>query len=83
MASICIDVDLDGVRTTDLIAELRRRHRLEKNDLINLSPEALVDILEELGCPQSIITLAEDWVRQPVVNIHKLMQWKESCGVQS
>ena len=83
MASVCIDIDLEEIRTSDLIAELRRRHKLERNDIINLSPEALIDILEELGCPQPIITLVEDWARQPVPDIHKLMSWKEACGVQS
>jgi len=80
---VCIDVDLEEIRTTDLIEELRRRRKLTKEDIMNLSPEGIVDILEELGCPQSIIKLVEDWARQPVADVHKLMRWNEACGTAS
>ena len=79
MASVCVDIDLEDVRTSDLIDELHRRRKLDKNDLMDMSPEGLIDMLEHLGCPQSLIKEIEAWARQPVPNIHKLMAWKEAC----
>jgi len=80
MASTCIEVDLSEFRTGELIDELRRRHALTKEDLVELSPKAIVGILEEFGCPQSIIKQLEEWANQPVTTIHKLVAWKESCA---
>jgi uncharacterized protein HemY len=79
MGSVCIDVDLGEFRTGELIDELRRRHALKREDLIELSPKAIVAMLEEFGCPQSIIKQLQEWANQPVVTIHKLVAWKEAC----
>jgi len=81
MTSVCIDVDLSEFRTGELIDELRRRHTLTKEDLVELSPKAIVGVLEEFGCPQPIIKQLEEWANQPVATINKLIVWKESCGV--
>lgn len=81
MASACIDVDLSEFRTGALIDELRHRHALTKEDLVELSPKAIVGILEEFGCSQLIIKQLVEWANQPVATIQKLIAWKESCGV--
>ena len=81
MASVCVDVDISEFNTGELIDELRRRHCLTRDDLIDLSPKQLIRMLEEFSCPQSIIKQLDEWERQPVITIQKLMLWKESCGV--
>jgi uncharacterized protein HemY len=79
MASVCIDVNISEFTTGELIEELRRRRTLTRQDLIELSPKAIVGILEEFGCPQVIIKQLQEWANQPVVTIHKLIAWKEAC----
>ena len=79
MTGVYVEVDLSDITTSDLIDELHRRKKLGKNDLMDMSPEGLIDMLEHLGCPQPIIKEVETWARQPVANVHKLMQWKEAC----
>lgn len=81
MPTACIEVDLSEFRTGELLNELRRRHKLTKEDLVELSPKEIVGILEEFGCPQPIIKQLVEWANQPVVTIQKLIAWKESCGV--
>ena len=79
MSQVCIDINLEDIRTVELIGALRHRHKLQKDDLINLSPCAIIDLLEEFDCPQSIIKELKEWANQPVVTIHKLIAWKEAC----
>jgi len=79
MSQVCIDINLEDIRTVELIGALRHRHKLQKDDLINLSPCAIIDLLEEFDCPQSIIKELKEWAKQPVVTIHKLIAWKEAC----
>ena len=80
MPNVCVEVDLGDFQAGELIDELRRRHKLQRDDLIDLSPRAIIGILEEFGCPQSITKQLEEWANQPVATIHKLIAWKESCA---
>lgn len=80
MSSICVEVDLGDFRIGELIDELRRRHALQRDDIIDLSPRAIIGVLEEFGCPQSITKQLEEWADQPVATIHKLKAWKEACA---
>jgi hypothetical protein len=81
MANICVEVDIGEFTTGELINELRHRHTLKRDDLVDLSPKAIIGMLEEFGCPQSIIKQLEEWERQPITDIRKLVAWKELCGV--
>jgi hypothetical protein len=81
MSRICVEVDLGDFRTGEIIDELRRRHSLTRDQLIDLSPKEIIRMLEEFSCPESIIKQLEEWSNQPVVTIHKLIAWKEACGV--
>jgi len=81
MASVCVDIDLDQFTTGELINELRRQHSLTRDDLADLSPKEIIRMLEQFSCPDSIIKQLDEWANQPVVTVHKLIAWKESCGV--
>jgi len=80
MSKICVEVDLGDFRTGELINELRRRHELRRDDIINLSPREIITLLQEFGCPASIINQLEEWANLPVATILKLVAWKEACA---
>lgn len=75
-------IELSQIPISDLIEELKSRKAFEKEEAIYLDVSSLIDVLEDMGCPKSIIVQLEGWNTQPVADIKKLAQWKELCGIE-
>lgn len=78
-----VSIDLSQIPLSDLIEELKSRKAFEREEAVYLDAASLIDVLEDIGCPKSIISQLEEWNAQPVVDIRKLQRWKETCGVAS
>lgn len=76
-----VSIELNQIPTSDLIEELKSRKAFEREEAIYLDAASLIDVLENIGCPQSIIRQLEEWNAQPVADIRKLQRWRETCGV--
>ncbi len=66
-----VEVDLENVETTDLVAELK-----DRGDGL----PAMIAALEDIGCPTAILEALRDWERQPVADKFKWDRWIHGRG---
>ena len=79
MALVHVDIDLDDIPTNELISELGRRHKRSGDELLTLKAKDLINLLEDMGCLQRIITQLRDWDNEPIPNLYRLREWREAC----
>jgi len=75
-----IEVDLDEFDDDEIIQELKYRKQQDVIEAIEQgNARIIVDHLKKEGCPESILSPLEAWLRQPVADADKLQRWKEPC----
>lgn len=79
MIEVPIWIDLSEVSTSELVEELKTRHGFSRHELYFLSADEIIDRLNDLGCPEEILSQLREWSSQPVVNKEKLENWVNWC----